>query len=98
MNVLVCHSFDEGVAEKKYPREAKTILAGSTVHYLAGKKMRAQPGAPTVRIPNNFISMHMNLMQESIDGYLALCCAVVGCGLIHTVRGGGDTDSEEHEA
>ena len=47
MDVLVCHSFDEGVAEKKHPREAKTILAGSTVQYLAGTKIRAQPGAPT---------------------------------------------------
>ena len=45
-NVLVCHSFAAGVAEKKYPREAKTILAGSTVKYLAGTKMRAQPEAP----------------------------------------------------
>ena len=47
LDVLVCRSFDAGVAEKKYPREAKTILAGSTVQYLAGTKMRAQPGAPT---------------------------------------------------
>ena len=31
---------------EKYPREAKTILAGSTVQYLAGTKIRAQPGAP----------------------------------------------------
>ena len=46
LDVLVCHSFDGGVVEKIYPREAKTILAGSTVQYLAGTKMRAQPGAP----------------------------------------------------
>ena len=33
---------------EKYPREAKTILAGSTVQYLAGTKIRAQPGAPSI--------------------------------------------------
>ena len=47
MDVLVCHS---GVAEKKYSREAKTILAGSTVQYLAGMKIRDQPGAPIFNI------------------------------------------------
>ena len=57
MDVLVCHSFDEGVAEKKYPREAKTILVGSTVQYLAGTKIRAQPGAPN----------HKALFKTDID-------------------------------
>ena len=50
MDVLVCHSFAAGVTEKKYPREAKTILAGSTVQYLAGTKMRSQPGAPIINV------------------------------------------------
>ena len=31
LDVMVCHSFDGGVAEKKYSREAKTILAGKMV-------------------------------------------------------------------
>ena len=70
LDVLVCHSFDGGVAEKKYPREAKTILAGSTVQYLAGTKMRAQPGAPITRnysIVNlaleHLASSHLQMLQ-----------------------------------
>ena len=46
LDVLVCHSFDAGVAEKKYPREAKTILAGSMVQYFGGNKNKGSAWSP----------------------------------------------------
>ena len=52
----VCHLFaDLAVRKKKHGGSrscdggAENILAGSMVQYLAGTKMRAQPGAPNLK-------------------------------------------------